>query len=77
MFEKYFDWKKGQESLENTFINQIFEGDMLCSLECKKCGKISHYFEKFGDLTVDLTNTKSTQELYRKKQLAYQSSRVG
>jgi len=40
---------------------------MLTTIECVKCKHQTSYFERFGDLTLDLTNPKSTQELYKKR----------
>lgn len=69
IMDDYFMWKHGTEKFENSFVNQAFEGDMVCVIECHSCRKRSRYFEKFGDLTLDLTNTVSTQELYKNRKL--------
>lgn len=47
-------WQKIWKGKENSFVSDMFEGAMLSNITCLNCKHEASFFEKFGDLTLDI-----------------------
>lgn len=48
----------------------MFEGAMLSNITCLSCKHQANYFEKFGDLTLDINRQMSMTKLWKRNQKA-------
>ncbi len=66
-FKKFEGWRNHWENYESSFISNLYEGSMLCELTCLNCKFRSNYFEKFGDLSLDINKQMSYSKLWSEK----------
>lgn len=65
--ERYEAWRENYKKKESSVISEMFEGDMLCTIECLFCKHKSIYFEKFGDLSLNLFKQMSSSNIWQKR----------
>lgn len=65
-FESYKRWHETYRLKENSAVNELFEGDMLCTITCHACKHRSIYFEKFGELSLNLFKSMSQSNIWQR-----------
>lgn len=68
-YQELLSWIGIQKRKENSFVSQLFEGAFCSTITClnNKCRKSVQYFEKFGDLTLDIYRQMSCNNLWKKQ----------
>lgn len=50
----YARWIEDEKRRENSYLNEVFSGDLLIQLQCSKCRYTKFSFNKFSDLVLNL-----------------------
>lgn len=64
--EAYDSWRKASLLKEDSFVNSLFEGDLLTSITCQNCQFSSFNLEKFGELALSLHRQVSVVNFNRR-----------
>ena len=67
LIDRYEIWRAEYKKRENSVINEMFEGDMVCTIVCLNCKHRQIYFEKFGELSLNLFKQMSSSNIWQKR----------
>lgn len=63
---EYLKWIEQGKAKENSIVNELFEGDLFSTITCHACKHKSIFFEKFGELSLDLVKFAKNSDAYKK-----------
>lgn len=59
LVQAYQEWRANWKQVEDSPINECFNGTLLSELKCPRCSKASYSFSKFYELSLDVEDDES------------------
>lgn len=63
--QAYQEWRANWRKVEDSPINECFNGTLLSELKCPDCGKTSYTFSKFYELSLGVEDDESRGSYYK------------